>query len=155
MIIDKEFLKKHSEHRKELRDEQQRYEMINGINYYGKSPSNIDGMPHCPSTGNAIENSIVKKNDAETYIDKMQALVNTEECQIEEVLSKLTKANQKYIIRLRYFQCFDWDEITYIVYGDKKGYFGSQDKYKAKCMKVHGLALQNMIRIQRDEQAHK
>lgn len=150
MIIDKEFLREHAEHRKELRDELQRYELTNGVSYYGKSPSNIDGMPHVHGGGNATMDSVIRNCDSETYIDKLESLVNKEERQIEEVLAKLTKANQKYVIRLKYYHCLDWEDIADQMYGDVRGYCNHLDRYKTKCVRVHGLALQNILKAQKE-----
>lgn len=155
MIIDKEFLREHAEHRKELRDELQRYELTHGVSYYGNSPSNIDGMPHCHSVGNATMDSVIRKSDTETYIDKLETLVNKEQRQIEEVLKKIVKANQKYVIRLKYYHCLDWDDIADQMYGDIRGYYNNLDKYKTKCMRVHGLALQNILLVQKEDQTHE
>lgn len=155
MIIDKEFLREHAEHRKELRDELQRYELTHGASYYGKSPSNIDGMPHVHGGGNATMDSVIRKYDTETYIDKLETLVNKEQRQIEEVLRKISKANQKYVIRLKYYHCLDWEDITDHMYGDVRGYFEHMEKYKTKCIRVHGLALQNIIKAQKEEQMNE
>lgn len=148
MIIDKEFLREHAEHRKELRDELQRYELTYGVSYYGKSPSNIDGMPHVHSGGNATLDSVIRDYDAETYIDKLETLVNKEQRQIEEVLKKIVKANQKYVIRLKYYHCMDWDDIADQMYADIRGYCNNLEKYKKKAIRVHGLALQNILKVQ-------
>ena len=151
MIIDKEFLREHAEHRKELRDELQRYELTHGISYYGKSPSNIDGMPHVHSGGNATMDSVIRNCDAETSIDKLESLVNGETRQIEEVLKKLTKANQKYVIRLRYYHYMDdWDDVAEQMYGDKRGYWEHQEKYKTKALRIHGMALKNILKVQEE-----
>ena len=152
MIIDKEFLRGHAEHRKELRDELQRYELTHGVSYYGKSPSNIDGMLHVHGGGNATMDSVIRKYDTETYIDKLKTLVNKEQHQIEEVLRKISKANQKYVIRLKYYHCLDWEDITDHMYGDVRGYYEHIEKYKTKCIRVHGLALQNILKAQKEEQ---
>ena len=112
MIIDKKFLKEHAEHRKELRDELQRYELTNGVSYYGNSPSNIDGMPHSHSTGNTTMDKVICKHDTETYIDKLESLINTEEQQIEEILKKMIKAKEKFVIRLKYYHCMEWDDVA-------------------------------------------
>lgn len=151
MIIDKEFLKEHAEHRKELMDELQRYEMTHGVSYYGKSPANIDGMPHVQSGGNATIDSVIRDYDSETYIDKLESLVNEEKRQIEEVLNKLKKADQKYIIRLKYYHCLEWEDITDQMYGNVKGYTNHFEKYKEKCYRLHGQALQNMVKAQKGE----
>lgn len=151
MIIDKEFLREHAEHRKELRDELQRYELTHGVSYYGKSPSNIDGMPHVQGGGNATMDSVIRNCDSETYIDKLESLVSKEEQQIEEILKKLIKANQKYVIRLKYYHCLEWEDIADQMYGDVRGYFDHMERYKTKCIRVHGLALQNILKTQKEE----
>ena len=132
MIIDKEFLKKHVEHRKELRNELQRYELSFGVSYYGKSPSNIDGMPHAHNSGDATYENVMRECDARNCIDKLEKLINQEYSQIEKILEKVVDADQKHVIRLKYYNGMDWDDIADQMYGDVRNYCNNVEKYKTK-----------------------
>lgn len=149
-MVDKEYLRRHAEHRKELQDELQRYELDHGCRYYGKSPSNIDGMPHASSGGSSVFDKIEKDMDTVTYIDKLETLVNVERIEIEKVIRLLRSAEQKSVIRYKYFSCLDWEDVSFYMYGNKRDYCKRSDYYKQKAQKVHGNALKNIIRMQRE-----
>lgn len=149
-MIDKEYLRGHEEHRKELQDELQRYELENGCSYYGRSPSNIDGMPHATfANSSGVYDQVNRKLDSETYIDKLETLVNQERIEIEKVLNLLTKANQKSVIRYKYYNCLDWDDVAFYMYSNRRDYCEKTDYYKNKAQKIHGTALANMIKAQK------
>lgn len=151
-MIDKEYLRNHEENRKELQDELTRYELDHGYSYYGRSPSDIDGMPHGSANTGGIYNQLDSKIDTETNIDRLGKLVRLEEIEIEKVLNLLTKANQKSVIRYKYYNCLEWDDVAFYMYSNKRDYCERTDYYKNKAQKIHGTALANMIRVQRESQ---
>lgn len=151
-MIDKEYLKNHAEHRKELQDELQRYEVEHGYSYYGKSPSNIDGMPHGNGNKRSVYDNVENVIDNGAYIEKLEKIIDDERLKIEELLRLLEKANQKSVIRYRYYNCLEWDEIAFYMYGNKRDYCDKYEHYKQKAQKVHGTAIANMISLQRKEE---
>lgn len=149
-MINKEYLRNHAEHRQELQDELQRYELNHGCSYYGKSPSNIDGMPHGQGgVGNNTFGKVEQDVDTEKNIKELEYLVNEEQKAIEAVLTLFSRANQKAVIRYKYYQCLDWEDVAFYMYGNKTDYLDKQNYYKQKAQKVHGAALENMLRLQR------
>lgn len=149
-MIDKEYLRTHAEHRKELQDELQRYELDHGHSYYGKSPSNIDGMPHAVGGFlNGTYDQVNRTIDTETYIDKLETLVNEEQREIEKVLKLLNKADQKSVIRYKYYNCLEWEDVAFYLYCNNRNYCENTDYYKNKAQKIHGAALANMIKAQK------
>lgn len=148
MMIDKDYLRMHTEHRLELEDELRRLELMGDPITY-KSPSNIDGMPH--AIGGAYDkmaDAIIKRTDSDTRISYLNAKVKEEEQAIEQVLSHLPMARQKTVIRIRYYQNYDWDDVALFMFGDQSDYASNSEKYKSKAQKIHGTALANMKRIQ-------
>lgn len=147
-MVNKEFLRNHQEHRRELQDELQRYELDHGFSYYGKSPSNIDGMPHASGNPSSVYDQIDRSLDIETYIDKLEAIINQEKKEIEEVLAQLKKASEKSVIRFKYYNCLEWDDVAFYMFSDRRDYCNRTEFYKNKAQKIHGAALANMMRIQ-------
>ena len=150
-MIDKEFLRIHAERRNELEDELRRYDQMNGASYY-RSPASNDGMPH--SSGGISDptaDAVIKPLDLSKQLDKLRKLIWVEEEAIETVLAKLPKANQKTVIRIKYFQRYDWDDVALFMYGDKMDYARNTEKYKKKALNIHGTALANMKRVQEAE----
>lgn len=148
MLDIKVFLQRHAENRNELEDELRRFELLNGESYY-RSPSDIDGMPHgSGGTTDSTANSAIRDISLVRKLESLKKLIDEEEAKIESILALLPKANQKTVIRIKYYQRYEWDDVALFMYGDKRDYAGNSDKYKTKAQKVHGAALANMRRIQ-------
>lgn len=149
MVIDKKFLRDHAEKRKELCDELERYELNNGKSYYGKSPSDINGMPNGSSEYQSkTESSAIRRCDTESYIGNLEQEIKEETRRIDELIKILPTAKEKYVIRLKYYQCLEWDDITDWMYGNVSGYCRNTEQYKQKAMKIHGIALSKMVAYQ-------
>lgn len=149
-MIDKEYLRRHAEKRKELQDELQRYELDQGCSYYGKSPSDIDGMPHAHGgISDRTFNNAVNAGDT-TLIRELRADIAEEEIEIEKAVRLLNRACQKSVIRYKYYNCLEWDDVAFYMYGNRRDYVDKAEYYKQKAQKVHGAALANMIRMQRE-----
>ncbi len=149
-MIDKEYLRRHAEKRKELQDELQRYELDQGCSYYGKSPSDIDGMPHAHGgISDRTFNNAVNAGDT-TLIRELRADIAEEEAEIEKAVRLLNRACQKSVIRYKYYNCLEWDDVAFYMYGNRRDYVDKAEYYKQKAQKVHGAALANMIRMQRE-----
>lgn len=147
-MVDKEFLRVHAEHRSELEDELRRYELMNGMSFY-RSPANNDGMPHASGEiSDPTANNVIKQTDWSWLIAKLEKLIKEEEAEIEAVLALLPKAKQKTVIRIKYYQRYDWDDVALFMYGDKVDYVRNAEKYKVKAQKIHGAALANIKRVQ-------
>lgn len=147
-MVDKEFLRVHAEHRSEYEDELRRYELINGMSFY-RSPANNDGMPHASGEiSDPTANNVIKQTDWSCLIEKLEKLIKEEEAEIEAVLALLPKAKQKTVIRIKYYQRYDWDDVALFMYGDKVDYARNTEKYKIKAQKIHGAALANIRRVQ-------
>ncbi len=149
-MVDKEFLKLHAEHRSELEDELRRYELEDSGSFY-RSPADIDGMPHASGgISDPTANPVIKKLDSNSFINHLDQIVREEQAQIEAVLALLTKANQKTVIRIKYYHRYEWDDVALFMYGEKMDYARNSEKYKTKAQKVHGAALANMKRVQKE-----
>lgn len=147
-MVDKIYLRMHAEHRSELEAEIRRHELIYGTSPY-RSPSNTDEMPHASGGINdTTANAVIKKLDPSSYIGRLDKIVQDEEREIEAVLALLPKADQKTVIRIKYYHRYDWDDVAMFIYGDKVDYVGNSEKYKVKAQKLHGAALANMKNVQ-------
>lgn len=150
-MVDKEFLIAHAEHRCELEDELRRYELMNGESFY-RSPAGNDGMPHASGGINdSTANSIIRKLDSSNLIGQLQRMIQQEEEMIEAVIALLPKAKQKTVIRIKYYQRYDWDDVALFMYGDMMDYARNTEKYKKKALNIHGTALANMKRVQEQQ----
>lgn len=149
-MIDKTYLQNHAEHRAEYEDEMRRYELISESGYY-TSPAQLSGITY--GTGkisSRTENEVMHKVDSLDYIEKLKQLIEKEEAAIEAVVEKLPKAKLKTVIRIKYYQRCNWEDISFFMYGDEPDYMAHPDHYKTKAQRMHGTALNHMKRIQEE-----
>lgn len=150
-MVDRDFLLAHAEHRNEYEDELRRYELINGVSFY-RSPSNNDGMPHAAGgISDPTASNLINKLDSGWLIEKLEKLIKEEEQQIEAILNQIPKATYKTVIRIRYYQRYEWDDVALFMYGDRRDYARDTEKYKTKAQKIHGAALAYMKRVQLEQ----
>ena len=147
-MIDKIYLKKHMNHRQELKNEQERYEIVESRS----SPrcKQIDGMPH--SAGVSRDAGYIRvtfdKIEIEQKINELNEVIKEEYEIINPIIEKLEEPDEKSIMKMRYFNCMEWSDIREIKYSKRRDYFENMDKYKDKVFKIHGSALKHMKEIQ-------
>ncbi len=145
-MIDKIYLKMHLQHREELKNEMERYDMMkNDSQLRG---INMDGMPHGSSSGDSAFYSTLEKVETERRIAVLRETIDREYVEIEEVLERLKSPIERKIIKMRYFQCLDWSEIHKLEYGSRWDYYENMDKYKNKVFKIHGSAIKHLREAQ-------
>lgn len=149
-MIDKEFLRMHYELINEYQQEVQRLEEYSGKT--GPLTSvDLDGMPHAVGVhSDRTASWVMRKSLLEESISELVTTIVEEERQIESIVRQLHRAKEKTVIRLRYINGLSWDDITFFFYGDKPDYCEQVDWYKMKVLRVHGVALKNMLKIQQN-----
>lgn len=154
-MIDKIYLKKHMNHREELRNEQERYEII--LNRSGPKSKQMDGMPHAASVSRdaGYINDTFDKIEIEKKIDKLKEVIKEEYEQINPLLENLEEPDEKSIMKMRYFHGMEWSDIREIKYSKRWDYFSNMDKYKDKVFKIHGSALKHIKEMQESDKKRK
>lgn len=147
-MIDKIYLKKHMNHREELRNEQERYEILESRSSPKSKP--MDGMPHAASVSKdaGYIRDAFDKMEIEKKIDELNELIKEEYQIINPLIEKLEEPDEKSVLKMRYFHCMEWSDIREIKYSKRRDYYENMDKYKDKVFKIHGSALKHMKEIQ-------
>ena len=145
-MIDKIYLKRHLQRREDLKNEIDRYDML--IKDSQLRGINMDGMPHGSATGDSAFYSTLEKVETERKIKELREIIDREHVGIESVLEKLQYPAERKIIKMRYFQCLDWQEIHKLEFGSRWDYYENLDKYKNKVFKIHGSALKHIKEVQ-------
>ena len=105
----------------------------------------ISDMPKSPSPDvDKFTVKIAKKIDLENCIRSTVAVLEDEKSYFETVLSHIRKADEKAVIRFRYFDSLNWNKIAEIMFGSNSLYDEKQDTYLRRVHKLHGSALLNM-----------
>lgn len=73
--------------------------------------SQITGMPHGSGISNPVVSYILKKEALIERLDKKIAEYTEELVRIEDIIDKIDDPEVKAIARMRFVQCFKWEEI--------------------------------------------
>ena len=115
--------------------------------------SSLDGMPHgSGSFGDRTASLVTQKDSIERMITEKRARLSAEQGDLESIVSRLKKADERMVIRLRYFDCVSWPEVNAIMFGRKDDFEERDDVYLKRIFRYHGTALLNMAAIYSAEQ---
>lgn len=147
-MVDKIYLKKHMIHREELRNEQERYALLESKCIPGSKQ--MDGMPHAPSGSKdaGYINDTFEKMEVEKKIAELNEIIREEYHVINRVVEKLQDPDEKNVLKLRYFNCLEWLDIRDVMFSKRRDYSENMDKYKDKMFKIHGAAIKHIKEIQ-------
>lgn len=154
-MIDKIYLKKHLHKREELKNEQERYALLESR--ITPKSQQLDGLPHAPSgSRNAgYINDSIKKIDLEKKIEELDNTIRKEYQLIDNVIEKLDYPDEKMVLKMRYFDCWEWPNIRALMYSKRKDYYENIEKYNDKVFKVHSAALKHIKEIQEAAKANE
>ena len=143
-MIDKEYLNRHLQKRKELLNELQQYEVMTGQSQLRAIV--MDGMPHGSSAaGDSAFYSVLEKVQTEEKIRNLRQRIAQEYQDINNLFEQLV-----YPMKMHYFQCLGWSEITAMEFKGRHDYYTCMDKYKSKVYRIHNSALRHLKEIQEE-----
>lgn len=93
-----------------------------------------------------------QKIDLENKVALEIDLQKAEKAFLEKITDKLEIADEKAVIRMRYFDSADWDSVLSMLFGGKEDFLGKEDSYMRRVYSLHCSALLNMGKIYKDEQ---
>lgn len=67
-----------------------------------------------------------------------------ERAYFEKVVKTFRNSDEKAVIRMRYFDGVQWEEVVDMLFGGKKDYLGKEDTYKRRTFKIRKRALYHM-----------
>lgn len=70
---------------------------------------------------------------------------------LERMVSKVPRAMERAVLRMRYFDRCDWEWIAFAVYGDKEDYFDRADEYRQRVYRRHSDAVLSLALVDADE----
>ena len=144
-------LKGYGELERDIDNQIERLERLETKMYSVGSPMMSD-MPHAPSaTNDRMAMMIAQRDELKARIEHRIAERQAAYEDIENDLSKLYRADQRAIIRMRYLDGETWSYINHTLYGGCADYQVNEDTYMRKVMRMHGLALVNMAKNSTDE----
>ena len=108
----------------------------------GIGAQNITDMPKSPSGPTDRYSDLVsRKIEIEQMIGYDVEKQKQERDYFEGILRKLKKADERAVIRFRYFHVLSWNEVTNAMFGAKVDYLDKEDSYLRRVTVLHGRAL--------------
>lgn len=102
----------------------------------------FDAMPGAGSpTTDKMADKIVLKLELEEDIKDDKEYLEKERKALEKLIKKMPKADDRAVIRMKYFDDMDWVDISKALYRKRKDYTRATHTYLNKTYKLHGSAL--------------
>ncbi len=131
-------------YRENARDIENQTEMLERLTakLEGVGAQEITDMPKAPSPpSDRMSDLVSQKIEIENMIGEVVERQRSERQYFEKILKKLRHADERAVIRFRYFMDLSWNEVTYSMFGGKVDYLGKEDTYQRRVFKLHGQAL--------------
>lgn len=133
-----------------LRDIDNQLERLDRMEMTMASPPGPDltGMPRGSGTPSDRTGMMVeRKMELEEQIDRLKAEEKKERNAIEGLILQLSDPDERAVIRLRYFDRADWNDVAFALFGTEPDYLTRSESYLRRTYKIHGRALLDLADI--------
>ena len=112
------------------------------------STPKYSGMPGGSRGGSSkTERDIIKKAELEEKLHDMYAEENRRREEIEGLIEQMEKPDEQTVIEMHYLDNAKWWPICEALYEDEPDYEENPQRYLKRTFKIHGSALQTLLRI--------
>ena len=131
----------------EIDNEIERLERLEDRASSASSP-NLSGMPKAPSsTQDRMAYMVAQIGDLRTEIEELVKERETERKAIEAIVKKLDKACERAVIRSRYLDLEEWEDVQFVLFGSKADFDDKYDDYRQRMFRWHRSAICNLANI--------
>ena len=110
--------------------------------------TNYSGMPSGPHDGTSkAERYVEKKDELERKIRKMVKEEKQLKEELEELIALLSDPDEQAILEIRYIDCFEWEDVSFALYGAEVDYGDNPERYMKRTFRIHGAALQRLAAV--------
>ena len=108
----------------------------------------LSDMPKASNTVyDRLTDNIAKKDELERDIKELIAERDSERRELESIIRRLRKSGEKAVIRMRYIDAEDWNDILDMLFGSKDDFEEKYDNYKQRMFRLHSAAISNMAAL--------
>lgn len=94
-----------------------------------------------------MASSVARKVDFENEIKELIAERDSERCSLESLIRQLKKPDERAVIRMRYLDIEDWEDILMMIFGGQRDFNDKYDNYKQRMFRLHSAAISNMAAL--------
>ena len=142
----KQRLQRYTELLEEIDNQSERLMRLEASMTAPRSP-NMDGMPRAGHGTDQIGAAIARKEAVEVSLKETVAEADREYWQLERAVKQLRKAQERMVLRLRYFDRCTWTDITDVLFGRRPDYDDKLESYTRRAQRIHGAALMSLEKI--------
>ena len=118
------------------------------------SPStpNLSGMPKGSSfQHDRMAAAVARIADLRSEIDALIEQRDKEQQALDSLIRRLQSPDKRLVLRLRYLDSEEWDDVIFIAYGGKSDFNEKYDSYKQRVFRHHKQALTELEAISENE----
>lgn len=90
---------------------------------------------------------VMRKMELEEQIVKAIDEESAERRAIDSMIEEITDPDERAVLRLRYFDRAEWEDVTFTLYGDRGDYIDRVATYERRTFRLHGRALLALARV--------
>lgn len=108
----------------------------------------LTGMPRGQGTPTDRTGMMVmRKMELEEQITKAIDEERAERRAIDSMIEEIGDPDERAVLRLRYFDRAEWEDVTFALYGDRADYIDRAATYERRTFRLHGRALLVLARV--------
>lgn len=109
---------------------------------------NFTGMPKAQSpVYDRMAEIVARVVDLRAEIRELVSKRDVERKEIEALVKKLDKAGERAVIRSRYLDLEEWEDVQFVLFGCKTDFDDKYEDYKQRMFRWHRLAISNLARM--------
>ena len=134
--------------RKELRMQAMRLDQMRQTIGDIRSPKYEPGKASSgPDDG--VARDVIALENLEHRVAELIGHEESEHDDLERMICRVTNAQQRALLRLRYFDLKDWADIAFAFFGDRADFLTEEHDYVAKCYRLHSRAVSSLVAVHR------
>lgn len=112
----------------------------------------LTGMPRGQGTPTDRTGMMVmRKMELEEQITKAIDEERAERRAIDSMIEEIGDPDERAVLRLRYFDRAEWEDVTFALYGDRADYIDRAATYERRTFRLHGRALLTLARVDMEQ----
>lgn len=145
----------YSELEKDIQNQLERLERLSA-KMYGLSSPALTGMPSSGSKSvDKLTYLVSKRDELQSSIDDKIRRRDSDRLYLQNLVNGLSKADERAVIELRYFDGEKWSDVNSIIFGTKDDFDEKEDSYLRRTHMMHGDALIQMARREYETSSRK
>lgn len=123
---------------------------------YGLGSQIVSDMPRSGSRStDRMADMQSQKEELEAEIKEAVEEQAQERGFFENAMKSIRKADEKGVIRMRYFDGYEWEEVCLMIFGRKADYEGKEDTYLRRTFQLRKNAIKHIAEFMLGEQEIK